>query len=76
MWDVKSGPHGGYFASCGRDRTARLWSQEVQRPLRIFTGGIVVLMRPGWVGLAVVGGGLWVAHDYSYSWGVEKSLPV
>ena len=31
-------PHGHYFASCGHDNTARLWSTDHYQPLRLFTG--------------------------------------
>jgi transcription initiation factor TFIID subunit 5 len=38
VWDVKWGPHGHYFLSCGYDRVARVWSQEKIAPLRMFVG--------------------------------------
>lgn len=31
-------PHGHYFASCGHDRTARLWSMDHPQPLRVYSG--------------------------------------
>ena len=37
-WDVAVGPYGHYFASASADRTARIWSVERNRPLRILTG--------------------------------------
>lgn len=42
VWDVAACPHGTYFVSAGADQTARLWSTEVARPLRIFNGGLHV----------------------------------
>jgi len=38
VWDVKWGPHGHYFLTCGHDRVARVWSQEHIAPLRMFVG--------------------------------------
>jgi hypothetical protein len=41
VWDVSSCPYFSpyYFASCGADRTARLWSTDRVQPLRLFVGG-------------------------------------
>jgi WD40 repeat protein len=38
VWDVAACPHGTYFMSAGADQTARLWSTEHARPLRVFNG--------------------------------------
>ncbi|KAF6259711.1 WD40-repeat-containing domain protein [Scenedesmus sp. NREL 46B-D3] len=38
VWDVAACPHGSYLVSGGSDRTARLWSTEHARPLRIYAG--------------------------------------
>jgi transcription initiation factor TFIID subunit 5 len=38
VWDVKWGPYGHYFLSCGMDKVARIWSQEHISPLRMFVG--------------------------------------
>jgi len=38
VWDVKFGPYGHYFASCGQDRVARLWVTDHPQPVRIFAG--------------------------------------
>lgn len=38
VWDVEWGPGGVYFASAGRDRTARLWVAERTSALRMFVG--------------------------------------
>ena len=35
---VHFSPYGYYFASCGMDRTARLWSTDHHQPLRVFSG--------------------------------------
>ncbi|KAK4336783.1 hypothetical protein RND71_043991 [Anisodus tanguticus] len=40
VWDIKFSPHGYYFASCGHDRTARLWATDNYQPLRLFAGHI------------------------------------
>lgn len=41
VWSVRPCAHGGYFASGGADRTARIWATEVgSRPLRILAGGL------------------------------------
>lgn len=33
-----SSPFGHYFVSCGKDRTARLWTTESHQPIRLFAG--------------------------------------
>jgi hypothetical protein len=40
VWDVAACPYFSpyYFASCGADRTARLWSTDRAQPLRLFVG--------------------------------------
>ncbi|EFN55699.1 hypothetical protein CHLNCDRAFT_133982 [Chlorella variabilis] len=40
VWDVATCPYFSpfYFASCGADRTARLWSTDRVQPLRLFVG--------------------------------------
>ena len=38
VWDVAACPRGLYAATASADRTARLWSTEHPRALRIFTG--------------------------------------
>ena len=40
VWGVACCPHAGfYFASCGADRTARVWNTERAQALRILAGG-------------------------------------
>ena len=36
VWDVKFGPYGYYFASCGMDRTARVWASDQYQSMRIY----------------------------------------
>jgi WD40 repeat protein len=43
VWDVVACPHGSYLVSGGSDRTARLWSTEHARPLRIYAGASTAL---------------------------------
>lgn len=42
VWDVSACPHFApyYFASCGADRTARMWSTDRTQPLRLFVGKV------------------------------------
>lgn len=35
---VQFSPAGHYFASCSHDRTARIWSMDRTKPLRIMAG--------------------------------------
>ena len=36
VWDVKFGPYGHYFASCGMDKTARIWASDQYQSLRVY----------------------------------------
>jgi WD40 repeat protein len=38
IWDVEWSPLGNYFVTGSRDRTARLWSTERIKALRVFAG--------------------------------------
>jgi transcription initiation factor TFIID subunit 5 len=36
VWDIRWGPYGYYFLSCGLDGAARVWAQDKISPLRMF----------------------------------------
>ena len=38
LLQVKFSPAGDYFASCGQDKTARLWVTESSSCVRVFAG--------------------------------------
>lgn len=38
VWDVAFAPSGYYFASCGSDATARIWTTDREVPVRLLTG--------------------------------------
>jgi len=40
VWQVRFASTGYYFASCGHDKTARLWTTDQSHSLRIFVGHV------------------------------------
>lgn len=38
VWDVTFAPFGHYFASCGMDRTLRVWTTDKENPVRLMSG--------------------------------------
>jgi transcription initiation factor TFIID subunit 5 len=38
VWNVRFGPFGHYFVSCGHDKTARVWAQDHASAVRLLVG--------------------------------------
>lgn len=48
VWDCKFAPSGYYFASCGVDKTVRLWTTDRIAPVRVFAGHIASVGCVAW----------------------------
>jgi transcription initiation factor TFIID subunit 5 len=48
IWNVRWGPMGHYFASCGHDKTVRFWSQDHISYLRMMVGHDTSVSQIAW----------------------------
>jgi len=68
VWDVAACPHGTYFVSAGADQTARMWSTEHPRPLRVFNGEYFIGAVATWTGRGATRRGVMWRDTWGEGW--------